>query len=290
MIRPFTCICALLACGAGLYLYQSKHQAQLLDREIARTVHQAEAARERSGVLRAEYTRLNDPQRLAELANDHLTGLKSTAPAQFTTWAELEKRLPPVGAPVVEAPPLEPEAPAAKLPEAKPDAGKPDAGKPDVGKPDAARPPEAAKPPEPKPDSAKPIAARPAPSPAILAQRPVPAAMLASAAPPRPAATPRPVGAPVSLTASLQAPASQPVAAPPPRPALLAAVSTHPAPPRGGAVYPPAPAQNAPAMSPPAMGSSLGMARSMAAPAQPVRASAPAIWRPGNDYQQAGTQ
>ena len=26
MIRPFTCICMLLAGGSGLYLYQSKHR------------------------------------------------------------------------------------------------------------------------------------------------------------------------------------------------------------------------------------------------------------------------
>ena len=32
MIRPITCVCFLLACGSGLYLYQSKHRVQLLDR------------------------------------------------------------------------------------------------------------------------------------------------------------------------------------------------------------------------------------------------------------------
>ena len=37
MIRPFTCLSALLALGSGLYLYQTKHAAQLLDHQIART-------------------------------------------------------------------------------------------------------------------------------------------------------------------------------------------------------------------------------------------------------------
>lgn len=98
MIRPFTCVCMLLAAGSGLYLYQTKHRSQMLDRDIADTVHQAEAARERSGLLRAEWTLLNDPQRLGDLAARFLP-LKSTLPSQFTSLAELDKRLPPVGTP-----------------------------------------------------------------------------------------------------------------------------------------------------------------------------------------------
>ena len=34
MIRPLTCISVLLACGSGLYLYQTKHHAQVVDRQI----------------------------------------------------------------------------------------------------------------------------------------------------------------------------------------------------------------------------------------------------------------
>ena len=34
MIRPVTCVCFLLACGSGLYVYQSKHRVQLIDRDI----------------------------------------------------------------------------------------------------------------------------------------------------------------------------------------------------------------------------------------------------------------
>lgn len=272
MIRPFTFICMLLAGGSGLYLYQSKHQAQLLDREIARTVKQAEAARERAGVLRAEYTRLNDPQRLAELANDHLTELKSTAPKQFTTWTELEKRLPAVGTPPAEAPPLEPEAPAATLPEARAAEAKPDAAKPAEAKPEAARPAET------KPDAARPVATSHVATAAAPARQP-------PAAP-----APRPTSAPVSLTASLQAPAvpaRQPTLAPAPRPVAVAAIVAHPAPPppRGGASEQPAAPVAAPAIA-----SSLGMARTMVAAPTVTRASAAAIWRPAGDYQQAGTQ
>ncbi|MBO0712641.1 MAG: hypothetical protein J2P47_15325, partial [Acetobacteraceae bacterium] len=96
MIRPFTCICMLLAGASGLYLYQEKHSAQMLDREIAGIVHQTEATRARSSVLRAEWTLQNDPERLARLAERFLK-LKTIAPGQFTTMAELDRRLPAVG-------------------------------------------------------------------------------------------------------------------------------------------------------------------------------------------------
>ncbi|WP_456303912.1 cell division protein FtsL, partial [Acidisphaera rubrifaciens] len=115
MIRPFTCVCMILAAGSGLYLYQTKHRSQMLDRDIADTVHQAQAARDRSGLLRAEWTLLNDPQRLADLATRFLQ-LKSTLPPQFTSLADLDKRLPPIGAP---------DAPAGSTDEPSDDIGTP---------------------------------------------------------------------------------------------------------------------------------------------------------------------
>ncbi len=41
MIRPMTCLSLVAALGAGMYLYQEKHNAQMLDRDINRTVKQA---------------------------------------------------------------------------------------------------------------------------------------------------------------------------------------------------------------------------------------------------------
>lgn len=110
MIRPFTCITLVLAACSGLYLYQTKHRAQLMDHEIARTLKAADVAWQRAGVLRAEYTLLNDPSRLADLAGQYLPNLQTTAPGQFSTWADLDKRLPPVGPPP--APPAPDTAPA----------------------------------------------------------------------------------------------------------------------------------------------------------------------------------
>ena len=74
MIRPLTIATFLLACGSGLYLYESKHEVQLLDRTIEKTVHDTTALREQSRLLAAEWTMLNDPERLRQL-NEGLKNL-----------------------------------------------------------------------------------------------------------------------------------------------------------------------------------------------------------------------
>lgn len=94
MIRPITCLAVALACGSGLYLYQSKHRVQLLDEQIGQTVKSTEALREQTRMLSAEWTLLNDPERLRLLANQFLT-LQTVAPGQFTSLADLDSRLPP---------------------------------------------------------------------------------------------------------------------------------------------------------------------------------------------------
>ncbi len=126
MIRPFTIICMVSAFGAGLYLYQSKHQAQILDRDIMRTIKQTEATRERTGMLRAEWALLNEPDRLAELAKAHTT-LQTLKPTQFVAMADLAARLPGPVSQRQEILPVEPEpeetvaAPVASVaPTAKP--------------------------------------------------------------------------------------------------------------------------------------------------------------------------
>ena len=100
MIRPLTIATFLLACGSGLYLYQSKHEVQLLDRTIEKTVHETGALREQSRLLAAEWTMLNDPERLRQFSDTYLS-LKTITPSQFTSLADLDNRLP---APRVEAP------------------------------------------------------------------------------------------------------------------------------------------------------------------------------------------
>jgi len=125
MIRPVTCVCFLLACGSGLYVYQSKHRVQLIDREIEKTVHATDALREQTRVAHADWTLLNDPQRLQALA-DQFLNLKNVAPGQFTSMAELDSRLPAVSVPEpapldpLATPVAEPPPPVAVVPPAVP--------------------------------------------------------------------------------------------------------------------------------------------------------------------------
>lgn len=113
MIRPFTIVCMLMAVGSGLYLYQCKHQAQVLDRQIARTIRQTDEARDRIGMLRAEWAQLNAPDHIAELAHEHTT-LQTAKPTQFITVNELAAKLPPPPQPADH-----PDAPAAAPPVAQ---------------------------------------------------------------------------------------------------------------------------------------------------------------------------
>jgi hypothetical protein len=234
MIRPVTCICFLLACGAGLYVYQSKHRVQVLDREIEKTVRATDAVREQTRVLHAEWTLMNDPQRLQALANQFLS-LKNVTPGQFTSMTDLGSRLPAVRAP--EAVPAElVDVPVAQGPEPAPAAAQPE---------EPRRPPAVAV--APPPSSAKTVSVAAGPMPPNIAEHkpsPQPRIVAAETAAPRTqsplsrpaAASDRPHPAsprivPVALPA--QAPQTPPggsalgmargAAAPPPRPMPVSA-------------------------------------------------------------------
>jgi hypothetical protein len=101
MIKPFTFLCMLACVGSGLYLYTEKHSAELLDRQIAHVIHAKEAARQRTGLLRADWALLNEPGRLQTMADQYLQ-LKPMAPNQFVQMADLGTHLP---APVAPPPP-----------------------------------------------------------------------------------------------------------------------------------------------------------------------------------------
>ncbi len=96
MIRPLTVAFCMLAFGSGLYLYQSKHEVQLLDKSIEKTVRETAALRDQSRLLAAEWTMLNDFDRLRQFTDAYLPGLKPIAPAQFTSVADLGNRLPSI--------------------------------------------------------------------------------------------------------------------------------------------------------------------------------------------------
>jgi hypothetical protein len=174
----------------------------VLDRQIESTVRATQAARERTGVIKAEWTLLNDPERLGQLAAQFLP-LKTVTPGQFTTMAELDNRLPPIPAPdePSEQPASDPQPePVAEAPEplsspspapaqtAAAAAVKPASEKPQPAKL-AAAPARTEHPPERKREPAK-LASVPADSPPT---RIVTHSAIAAAAAPVPASRPVPV-------------------------------------------------------------------------------------------------
>jgi hypothetical protein len=280
MIRPLTIVTFLLASGSGGYLYESKHDAQVLDKTIERAVHETSALRDQSRLLVAEWTMLNDPGRLRQFSDTYLN-LKSIAPGQYTSLADLDTRLPParVEPPHVDQPPVasaaepapEPAPAAAPATEAEPEAT-PVADE------------ELPVPPIPVPPHAVAVAApRPVEHPAEhvterpterVAERPAPPPKPPEIAPPRmmATATPKPVeqrashphdqGVGETRVSEARPIELHPSAPPPQRPApapAVAAMAPRPA--------TPSPAPSAVANAAPYGGSLLGMARGSMQPA-----------------------
>ena len=241
MMRPLSLVCMLVAVLSGLYLYRTKYRAQMLDREINQTLKLADDSRARSGMLRADYALLNDPIRLQELVDQYLT-LKTTQPTQFTTLADLERRLPPIGITVPEPAP-EPDIPAAVIrPEPRQHIAEPLPRPRPTAPPAAPLPAVVASPRPPTPLAPQPSATQavasaiPPATQLVMRSAPIPAAPRAAAPP---AATPPPatsVQSPARPPAIAATPAVAESAPPVVRSALGMArrVATQPAMPPGG--------------------------------------------------------
>jgi hypothetical protein len=76
----------------GVGLFQVKYNVQAKERELREVRRQIEANLSAIHVLDAEWSYLNDPLRLADLARRH-TGLAPTTPAQIGDFASLPPRI-----------------------------------------------------------------------------------------------------------------------------------------------------------------------------------------------------
>jgi hypothetical protein len=104
--------CTVASIGLTLALYWGKSQAAMVDGEIAGTLHATQDAKAATYLLRAEWASLNDPERLAPLAQHHLA-LQKVDPSQFAELDKLADRLDhPPPPPVQAAPDPTPEPPA----------------------------------------------------------------------------------------------------------------------------------------------------------------------------------
>ena len=154
MIRPFTLVCILLACGSGLYLYQAKHRVQMLDHEIEKTVRDTNERRERFACCTPS-GRCKTIRSACKSWQISFLALKTVTPGQFTTWPNWTIACPPCRHPRPQVPrPCQPRH----------------------------RPPIRRRPEEPKP---VPVAASEPPPPAPPAPvAPKPAPVMAAASPP----------------------------------------------------------------------------------------------------------
>ncbi len=117
MIRPFTLITMLLAALSGAYLFAVKHQAQVLDDQIAALSQSARLDAMRIRVLQGQWSLETDPTRLQQLAAQ-FTSLQPMQPAQLVTLAALVSDLPAAGSP---APADNPALPAPAAPQLAPE-------------------------------------------------------------------------------------------------------------------------------------------------------------------------
>ncbi|MDW8445456.1 MAG: hypothetical protein RML45_15240 [Acetobacteraceae bacterium] len=72
MIRPAVLLWAVLVVAAGLLLYKVKHDVRELEEELAGLNRAIQERRDRIHVLEAEWSLLNEPERLRDLAARHL--------------------------------------------------------------------------------------------------------------------------------------------------------------------------------------------------------------------------
>jgi hypothetical protein len=127
-MRQTTVVFLITAMAAGLLLYREKSRAAMLDHEIGRVIRATEEARRQTGLLRAEWASLNEPERLRGMADRYLS-LHATEPSQFVELSKLSHRLstlPPAPLqPIAEPPPAEISSLAEDAADGQPDAQQP---------------------------------------------------------------------------------------------------------------------------------------------------------------------
>jgi len=92
MIRRSTFFSVTLATSMGLALFMVKYQVQDLEDQLTTIDREIVAERQALHVLRAEWSHLNEPNRLRKLAVRHL-GMVPLSSQQFLTSARFDERI-----------------------------------------------------------------------------------------------------------------------------------------------------------------------------------------------------
>lgn len=93
MLRLLNVILIVCVLASGFGLYTLEHRTRSVEREIARIDARVESEYEFIGLLNAEWSMLTRPQRLEQLARNHL-GLGPVLPDQLVELDGLAERLP----------------------------------------------------------------------------------------------------------------------------------------------------------------------------------------------------
>jgi cell division protein FtsL len=72
MIRPSTLFFICVASGVGIALFHIKYQVSKLEQDYHQTQKRIKETKETIHILKAEWSHLNDPKRLQELATKYL--------------------------------------------------------------------------------------------------------------------------------------------------------------------------------------------------------------------------
>lgn len=113
MMRFGTFFTLSVAVAAGIGLFHAKYRVQALESELAELQQQIQRDRRSIHVLKAEWSYLNEPDRLAELARRHLE-LAPIAGSQLATLGDVPEKLPLADTDEAPPPAAEDAAPARK--------------------------------------------------------------------------------------------------------------------------------------------------------------------------------
>ncbi len=97
MLRLLNVLLVIAVLASGFGLYTLEHRIRSVEREIARVNADVESEYEFIGLLNAEWSMLTRPQRLEQLARNHLD-LGPVLPDQLVEVHGLDAKLPPAPA------------------------------------------------------------------------------------------------------------------------------------------------------------------------------------------------
>ena len=90
-MRQTTMLFILIAGALSLALFSVKYQVQDLENELANLNHSIKVEQQAIRVLKAEWSHLNNPERLRGLAKRHL-GLDAVMPTQMQTFKSVSEQ------------------------------------------------------------------------------------------------------------------------------------------------------------------------------------------------------